>query len=225
MILSRKWLGDFVDVSDINNKDYCDRMTDTGSKVEGYETLGDDIENVVVGKITKISKHENSDHLQICMLDIGEENEVQIVTGAQNVFEGAIVPVAKAPSRLPGGVIIKAGKLRGVASNGMLCSIGELNLTLHDMPNAIENGIFIMNGMGDFKLGMDIRDALMLRDDVVEFEITPNRPDCLSIIGLARETAASFDRKMKLPAPSVKKTNDGDSVDKYIKVDIELIRV
>ncbi|MGM9645117.1 MAG: phenylalanine--tRNA ligase subunit beta [Eubacteriales bacterium] len=221
MILSRKWLGDFVDVSDINNKDYCDRMTDTGSKVEGYETLGDDIENVVVGKITKISKHENSDHLQICMLDIGEENEVQIVTGAQNVFEGAIVPVAKAPSRLPGGVVIKAGKLRGVVSNGMLCSIGELNLTLHDMPNAIENGIFIMNGMGDFKLGMDIRDALMLRDDVVDFEITPNRPDCLSIIGLARETAASFDRKMNLPTPSVKKTNDGDSVDNYIKVDIE----
>lgn len=221
MILSRKWLTDFVDVSDINNKDYCDRMTDTGSKVEGFEVLASDIENVVVGKITKISKHENSDHLQICMLDVGENEEIQIVTGAQNVFEGAIVPVAKAPAHLPGGVVIKAGKLRGVASNGMLCSIAELGLTLHDMPNAIENGIFIMNDIENLKLGEDIRDALMLHDDVVEFEITPNRPDCLSVIGLARETAASFDRKLTTPTPVVKPLSDGDTVDNYIKVDIE----
>ena len=98
MNLSRNWLGDFVDCKDISNKDYCDTMTYTGSKVEGFEVLGEDIDNVVVGKITKISKHENSDHLQICMLDVGEENEIQIVTGAQNVFEGAVVPVAKAPA-------------------------------------------------------------------------------------------------------------------------------
>lgn len=221
MILSRKWLTDFVDVSEINNKDYCDRMTDTGSKVEGFEVLASDIENVVVGKITKISKHENSDHLQICMLDVGENEEIQIVTGAQNVFEGAIVPVAKAPAHLPGGVVIKAGKLRGVASNGMLCSIAELGLTLHDMPSAIENGIFIMNDIENLKPGEDIKDALMLCDDVVEFEITPNRPDCLSVIGLARETAASFDRKLTIPTPVVKLLGDGDTVDNYIKVDIE----
>ena len=155
------------------------------------------------------------------MLDVGENEEIQIVTGAQNVFEGAIVPVAKAPAHLPGGVVIKAGKLRGVASNGMLCSIAELGLTLHDMPSAIENGIFIMNDIENLKLGEDIKDALMLCDDVVEFEITPNRPDCLSVIGLARETAASFDRKLTIPTPVVKLLGDGDTVDNYIKVDIE----
>ncbi|MBO5092546.1 MAG: phenylalanine--tRNA ligase subunit beta [Clostridia bacterium] len=224
MNLSRKWLTDYVDVTEVNNKDYCDRMTDTGSKVEGFEVLADDIDNVVVGKITKITKHENSDHLQICMLDVGEENEIQIVTGAQNVFEGAVVPVAKAPAKLPGDIVIKAGKLRGVESNGMLCSIAELGLTTHDMPTAIENGIFILNDLDEavnFTLGMDIKEALMLSDDVVEFEITPNRPDCLSVIGLARESAASFDKELNIQAPRVNGTADGDKIENYIKVDIE----
>lgn len=224
MNLSRKWLTDYVDVTEVNNKDYCDRMTDTGSKVEGFEVLADDIDNVVVGKITKITKHENSDHLQICMLDVGEENEIQIVTGAQNVFEGAVVPVAKAPAKLPGDIVIKAGKLRGVESNGMLCSIAELGLTTHDMPTAIENGIFILNDLDEavnFTLGMDIKEALMLSDDVVEFEITPNRPDCLSVIGLARESAASFDKELNIQAPKVNGTADGDKIENYIKVDIE----
>ena len=224
MNLSRKWLTDYVDVTEVNNKDYCDRMTDTGSKVEGFEVLASDIDNVVVGKITKISKHENSDHLQICMLDVGEENEIQIVTGAGNVFEGAVVPVAKAPAKLPGDIVIKAGKLRGVESNGMLCSIAELGLTTHDMPTAIENGIFILNELDEavnFTLGMDIKEALMLSDDVVEFEITPNRPDCLSVIGLARESAASFDKELTVKAPVVKGANDGDKVENYVKVDIK----
>ena len=224
MNLSRKWLTDYVDVTEVNNKDYCDRMTDTGSKVEGFEVLAEDIENVVVGKITKITKHENSDHLQICMLDVGEGTDIQIVTGAQNVFEGAIVPVAKAPAKLPGDITIKAGKLRGVESNGMLCSIAELGLTTHDMPSAIENGIFILNDLEeskDFTLGMDVKEALLLNDDVVEFEITPNRPDCLSVIGLARESAASFDKPLTIKNPTVKGANDGDKVENYIKVDIE----
>ena len=224
MNLSRKWLTDYVDVTEVNNKDYCDRMTDTGSKVEGFEVLADDIDNVVVGKITKITKHENSDHLQICMLDVGEESEIQIVTGAQNVFEGAVVPVAKAPAKLPGDIVIKAGKLRGVESNGMLCSIAELGLTTHDMPTAIENGIFILNDLDEavnFTLGMDIKEALMLSDDVVEFEITPNRPDCLSVIGLARESAASFDKELNIQAPRVNGISDGDKIENYIKVDIE----
>ena len=223
MNLSRKWLTDYVDVTEVNNKDYCDRMTDTGSKVEGFEVLASDIDNVVVGKITKISKHENSDHLQICMLDVGEGEEIQIVTGAQNVFEGAIVPVAKAPAKLPGDIVIKAGKLRGVPSNGMLCSIAELGLTTHDMPTAVEDGIFILNELEEsksFTLGMDIKEALMLSDDVVEFEITPNRPDCLSVIGLARESAASFEKALNIPTPSVKGVDDGDKVENYIKVDI-----
>ena len=179
MNLSRNWLSDFVDVSDISSKDYCDRMTDTGSKVECFEELGANIENVVVAKILKITPHENSDHLQICQVDIGSE-VVQIVTGAQNVFEGAIVPAAIPVAKLPGDVVIKAGKLRGVESNGMLCSIGELELTEHDMPGKEPNGILILDDEYADKLGMDIRDALLLKDTVVEFEITSNRPDCLS---------------------------------------------
>ncbi len=220
MNLSRKWLTDYVDVTDISNKDYCDRMTDTGSKVEGFEVLCSEIENVVVGTITKITKHENSDHLQICQVDVGEGSDIQIVTAAKNVFEGAVVPVAKAPAKLPGGIVIKTGKLRGVESQGMFCSIAELNLTTHDMPNAIEDGIFILNEFEGLKNGMNACEGLGLYDDVVEFEITPNRPDCLSVIGLARETSASFDREIKIPNPVVKKSNDNDTVENYIRVDV-----
>ncbi len=214
-----KWLADFTDVSDVNIKDYCDRMTDTGSKVEGYTSLGADIENVVVGKILKIEKHPDSDHLQICQIYTGDA-ERQIVTGAQNIFEGAIIPVAVPVAKLPNGVVIKAGKLRGVESDGMLCSIGELDLTTHDMPGADENGIFIMNSfVGGDQIGKDIKDVLMLSDDSVEFEITSNRPDCLSVIGLARESAVSFDRELKIPTPVVKE-GSGD-ISEYISVDVD----
>ena len=220
MNLSRNWLSDFVDVSDVSSKDYCDRMTDTGSKVECFEELGNNIENVVVAKILKITPHENSDHLQICQVDIGSE-VVQIVTGAQNVFEGAIVPAAIPVAKLPGDIVIKPGKLRGVESNGMLCSIGELELTEHDMPGKEPNGILILGDEYADKLGMDIRDALLLRDTVVEFEITSNRPDCLSVIGLARESAVSFDREFKLPTPNVKCANDGDKISNHLSVKID----
>ena len=220
MNLSRNWLSDFVDVSDISAKDYCDRMTDTGSKVECFEELGADIENVVVAKILKITPHENSDHLQICQVDIGDK-VVQIVTGAQNIFEGAIVPAAIPIAKLPGDITIKAGKLRGVESNGMLCSMGELNLTEHDMPGKEPNGILILDDDFADKLGMDIRDALMLKDTVVEFEITSNRPDCLSVIGLARESAVSFERKLNVPIPTVKCVDDGDKIENHLSVAID----
>ena len=219
MNLSRNWLADFVDVSDINNKDYCDRMTDTGSKVEGFEVLGEDIENVLVARITKITPHENSDHLQICQVDIGERT-VQIVTGAQNVFEGAIVPAAIPVAKLPGDITIKAGKLRGVPSDGMLCSFGELGLTENDMPGYEADGILILGEEYADKIGMDIKKALMLEDSVVEFEITSNRPDCLSVIGLARESAVSFDRELNLHTPEVKPLSDGDKIDNYLSVKI-----
>lgn len=221
MKLSYNWCGDFTKVSDIPIKEFADRMTDTGSKVECWETLADDIENVVVAKIVSIEKHPDSDHLQICMMDCGEGQLRQIVTGAQNVFEGAIVPAAKAPALLPGGVKIKAGKLRGVPSDGMLCSIGELNLTSHDMPGNDNNGICILGEEFADMVGKDIRDALMLRDIVVDYEITPNRPDCLSVIGLAKEAAVTFDRPYHIPTPEVKPLGDGDDVTNYIKVDIE----
>ena len=220
MNLSVRWLNDFVNTEGIDIKQFCDRMTDTGSKVESYEVLGSDISNVVVGKITEITKHPDSDHLQICMLDDGEENLRQIVTGAQNVFVGAIVPVAKAPACLPGGVTIKAGKLRGVESNGMLCSIGELGLTSHDMPGSDNSGIFILNDYipSSTKLGTDIKEVLMLCDEVVEFEITSNRPDCLSVIGLAREAKVTFDRPMSVKAPKV--TECGGNISDYLSVDV-----
>ena len=219
MNLSKNWLSDYVDVSDISVKDYCDRMTDTGSKVECFEELAEDIQNVVVAKILKITPHENSDHLLVCQVDIGKE-VVQIVTGAQNVFEGAIVPAAIPVAKLPGDITIKAGKLRGIESNGMLCSMGELNLTEHDMPGKEPNGILILDEEYGDKLGMDIRDALMLRDTVVEFEITSNRPDCLSVIGLARESAVSFGREFKTRTPQVKCVNDGDKIENYLSVAI-----
>ncbi|MFA6948340.1 MAG: phenylalanine--tRNA ligase subunit beta, partial [Eubacteriales bacterium] len=221
MNLSMEWLSEFVKLGNIDTKDYCDRMTATGSKVEGWETLADDIVNVAVGKILKVEKHPDADKLVICQIDVGEDCPRQIVTGAKNVFEGAYVPVAKAPAELPGGVKIKKGKLRGVESNGMLCSIAELNLTLHDMPSAIEDGILILSDdelAGSLTPGMDIRELLRLRDTVVEFEITPNRPDCLSMIGLARETSASFESPLALHTPEVKGVEG--KISDYISVNI-----
>ena len=219
MNLSLKWLHDFTNTDGITVKEYCDRMTDTGSKVEGYEILGEDIQNVKVAKVVSMERHPDSDHLWICQVDIGTE-VTQIVTGAQNVHEGDIVPAAIPVAHLPGDVTIKAGKLRGVPSNGMLCSIAELNLTLHDMPEAIEDGIFILPASYEDKVGMDIKEALMLDDTVVEFEITSNRPDCLSVIGLARETAISFDKPFNVPAPAVRELGDGDKIENYLSVKI-----
>ena len=221
MNLSMKWLADFVDVSDVNIKDYCDKMTLTGSKVEGYEDLGAEIENVVVARIKKIVPHPDSDHLLICTMDIGTGEDTQIVTGAQNVFEGAIVPAAIPVAKLPGDVVIKAGKLRGVPSNGMLCSMGELGLTAHECPGKAEDGILILDESFAEHIGGDIRKALMLDDTAVEFEITSNRPDCLSVIGLARETAVSFGRELNIPTPAFRGAGDGDDITKYLSVGIE----
>ena len=223
MNLSMNWLADYVSVKDVAIHDYCERLTYTGSKVEGYEVLGDDISNVVVARIVKMERHPDSDHLFICQVDCGAAADgiQQIVTGAQNVFEGAIVPAALPVAHLPGDVVIKAGKLRGVPSNGMLCSFGELNLTEHDCPGKEANGILILDESYADKIGMDIREALDLRDTVVEFEITSNRPDCLSMIGLARETAVSFGRPLNLHTPEVKGAADGDKIENYLTVGIE----
>ena len=222
MNLSRNWLSDFVDTKEISDQEFCDRMTITGSKVEGFEVFGADIENVVVARVTKMEKHPDSDHLWVCRLDAGEKfgHDIQIVTGAQNVFVGALVSAALPVAKLPGDVTIKAGKLRGVESDGMLCSMGELKLTAHDMPGKEENGILILDEDCADRLGDDIRDVLMLRDTAVEFEITSNRPDCLSVIGLAREAAVSFAKPLTVKQPQVKGTADGDSVNNYLNVTI-----
>lgn len=215
MNLSMKWLADYINV-DVPIKEYCHALTMSGSKVEGYEIEGKEISNVVVGKILSVVPHENSDHLVVCQVEVGKDAPVQIVTGASNVNAGDIVPVALDGSTLPGGVKIKKGKLRGVESNGMLCSLGELGLDKRDFPYAIEDGIFIMQE--PCRIGQDIQSAIGLDDTSVEFEITSNRPDCLSVIGLARETAATFDLPLHIPVPSFKGV-DGD-INKLLKVDI-----
>ncbi len=220
MNLSMNWLHDFTNTDGITAKQFADRMTDTGSKVEGYEILGEDIKNVIVAKVESMERHPDSDHLFICQVNIGGGVVTQIVTGAQNVNAGDIVPAAIPVAHLPGDITIKAGKLRGVESNGMLCSMGELGLTSHDMPGKAENGILILDPEFEDKLGMDIKDALLMNDTVVEFEITSNRPDCLSVIGLARESAISFDKPFSVPTPVVKGCGDGDDIKNYLAVEI-----
>ena len=197
MDLSMKWLADYVKV-DVPVKQFCYDLTMTGSKVEGYAVEGEKIKNVVVGRLLSVVPHENSDHLVVCQVDVGQDGPIQIVTGANNVKAGDLVPVALDGSQLPGGPI-KKGKLRTVESNGMLCSLGELGLTAHDFPYAVEDGIFILQE--DCKPGDDIHDAIGLNDTSVEFEITSNRPDCLSVIGLAREVAATYAIPFAEPSP------------------------
>ncbi len=312
MNLSRKWLNEFVEI-DANDKDFAEAMTLSGSKVELTHDMGEEISNVVVGRILSMERHENSDHMWVCQLDVGKEEPVQIVTGAWNIHVGDLVPVALHNSTLPGGKKIEKGKLRGVLSNGMLCSLKELGLderdfpygvitaaallndyhpidpdkpsipeaielghkifgpvvaagagevkslgdgrwsvalvwaengtpmgttmetacqnihsmdlvafntktrticTLADLhaeqrefPNCIPDGIFVLQE--DCKPGDDIRKVTGLDDHVVEFEITPNRPDCLSVIGLAREAAATFDRPCRFHTPEVKGGAEG----------------
>ena len=216
MLLSRKWLNEFVSV-DAADKDFAESMTLSGSKVEITSVEGEGIQNVVVGKILSLERHPNSDHMWICMVDVGKASPIQIVTGAQNLNVGDLVPAALDDSYLPGGVHITAGKLRGEDSNGMLCSLKELGLTVHEFPYAIEDGIFVLSTDPDLAdkltVGEDIRTAIGLDDHVVEFEITPNRPDCLSVIGLAREAAATYDRPLKLHEPVVKGGAEGSLAD------------
>ena len=216
MNLSMRWLDEFVHV-DTPIHDFCEALTMSGSKVEGYEVEGTEIENVVVGKVLAMERHPNSDHMWICQVDVGKSEPVQIVTGAQNVHVGDLVPAALHKSHLPGGVTITKGKLRGVESNGMLCSLKELGLTTHDFPYAIEDGIFILQEV--CAVGEDIRTAIGLNDTVVEFEITSNRPDCLSIIGLARETAATYRLPLHLHTPVVQ--GAGGDVNSLLKVRVE----
>ena len=322
MILSRNWLNEFVpniSVNDIDDKAFSEAMTISGSKVETFEELGHEISNVVVGRVTEMKRHPNSDHMWVCQIDVGDET-VQICTGAWNVHVGDLVPVAKHKSTLPGGIKITKGKLRGEASNGMLCGMSELGLDEHDFPygvieaaailgdyhpidkehpsipadiqpghkifgkviaaqitgvetvgystfsvtantgdgtaalttnlqnlhegdmvalntadstictladlhaeqkefpNCIPDGIFILNEEGIVP-GDDIKPIIGMDDHVVEFEITPNRPDCLSVIGLAREASATFQQPLTLHTPEVK--GCGGSVMEDLDVEIE----
>ena len=200
MKLSREWLGEYTTIG-APDKEYCDAMTMSGSKVEGWEVTGSEISRVVVGRVISMERHTNSDHMWVCKIDVGGERELQIVTGAQNVNIGDLVPVALDGSTLPGGKEIRTGKLRGELSEGMLCSLGELGLEQRDFPYAIEDGIFILEE--DCVPGDDIREVCGLNDSVVEFEITNNRPDCLSVRGLARESACTFHTPLTFAEPTV----------------------
>ena len=320
MKLSRKWLNEFVDVGSVGDREFAEAMTLSGSKVEVTEVLNESLKNVVAGRIVKMEKHPDSDHMWICQLDIGEAEPTQIVTGAWNIHEGDMVPVARHKSLLPGGKKIEKGKLRGVVSNGMLCSLKELDLTadhdypyavikpaallndykpldpekpsipadvqpghkiygkvvaarvtgvssedgliwacaldtgsgmaaastscanihegdmvaydtgknhictladLHaqqaEFPHCIDDGIWVMHE--DCKPGDDIAEVIGADDHVVEFEITPNRPDCLSVIGLAREAAVTFNKPLNLHTPEIK--GCGGSIADLVDIEIE----
>lgn len=216
MDLSIRWLKDYVDIGDISMRDFSEAMSMSGSKVEGWTTEFEDIKNVVVGKILSVEPHPDSDHLVICQLDVGQQEPVQIVTGASNVHVGDMVPAALHKSQLPNGVKITKGKLRGVMSNGMMCSIAELNLTKGDFPYAAEDGIFLLQE--DCQVGQDIASAIGCNDTCVEFEITPNRPDCLSVLGLAREAAVTFGKELKMHTPQVK--GCGGDIHDYLSVEV-----
>ena len=321
MKLSRKWLNEFVDVAPVGDRDFAEAMTLSGSKVEITEVLNESLKNVVVGKLLSLERHPDSDHMWVCQLDVGADEPVQIVTGAWNIHVGDLVPAALHKSLLPGGVKIEKGKLRGVPSNGMLCSLKELGLTaehdypyavitpaallndyhpldkdkpsipadiqpgdkafgpvvcarvlscetkaagryavkldtgsgeaeaetpcanLHEgdlaafntktntvctlsdlhaqqaeFPHCIPDGIFVLHEDGA-KPGDDIAAVLGLDDHVVEFEITPNRPDCLSVIGLAREASATFGKELQLHTPEIK--GCGDSIADHLDIEIE----
>ena len=200
MNLSMKWLSDYIQ-EEIPVKEFCHCMTMSGSKVEGFETEGSSISKVVVGKILSIAPHENADALFVCQVEIGAEAPVQIVTNARNVKPGDLVPLALDGATLPEGKIKKC-KMRGVESFGMFCGLETLGLTVHDFPYADPDGVLVIQE--PCQVGEDIHSALGLNDTSVEFEITSNRPDCFSVIGLAREAAATFDKPLALHTPVVK---------------------
>ena len=226
MDTSLSWIKAYVPDLDVTAQEYTDAMTLTGTKVEGFEELDADLDKIVVGQIEKIEKHPDADKLVVCQVNIGAE-VIQIVTGAKNVFEGAKVPVVldggrvagghEPGQRVAGGIKIKKGKLRGVPSYGMMCSIEELGSTKEMYPEQPENGIYIFPE--DTEVGADAVELLGLHDVVFEYEITSNRVDCYSVVGIAREAAATFNKEFKPPV--VTETGNDEDVNDYVKVTVE----
>lgn len=214
MKIPMSWLSDYTDMTGITPEQYNHALTMTGSKVEQVTNAGDEVQKVVTAKILSVDPHPDADKLKVCQVDTGTET-IQIVTGADNVKPGQIIPVALDGAILPGGKKIKKGKLRGVESNGMMCSYEEIGMTKEDFPDA-EYGILILDD--SLPLGKDIREVFGLNEHVVEFEITSNRPDCLSVIGLARETAVTFGRSFQLKQPEVK--GAGGDINDLVKISV-----
>ncbi|MBU9727164.1 phenylalanine--tRNA ligase subunit beta [Diplocloster modestus] len=226
MNTSYAWMKTYVPGLNVSAQEFTDAMTLSGSKVEGYEAMDADLEKIVVGRILSIERHPDADKLVICQVDIGQEQPVQIVTGASNINVNDKIPVVLDGGRVagghdgkktPGGIKIKKGKLRGIESNGMLCSIEELGSSRDMYPEAPENGIYIFQD--EVPVGMDAIEALGLHDVVFEYEITSNRVDCYSVLGLAREAAATFHQEYKPPV--VKETGNQEDVNEYIKVTVK----
>ncbi|MBQ9444005.1 MAG: phenylalanine--tRNA ligase subunit beta [Lachnospiraceae bacterium] len=222
------WIKDYVPTLDCTDQEFVDSMTMSGTKCEGFERLDKNLENIVVGKILKIEPHPDADKLIVCQVDVGSE-KIQIVTGAKNVSEGDMIPVVLAGGRVAGGhdggplpengIKIKAGKLRGIESNGMMCSIEELGSSRDVFPDAAEDGIYLLNDYKDLHIGEDATKVLGLDDTVFDYEITSNRVDCYSIIGIAREAAATFDLPIKYP--EVKETGNDEKASDHISVEIK----
>lgn len=226
MNTSLKWIKALVPGLDCTAQEYTDAMTLSGSKVESYEQLDADLDKIVIGQVKKIERHPDADKLVICQVDIGEPELTQIVTGAANVFEGAKVPVVLDGGRVagghdgtktPGGIKIKKGKLRGIESNGMMCSIEELGSTREMFPDAPVNGLYIFDE--DAPVGENAVSYLGLDDSVIEYEITSNRVDCFSVLGIAREAAATFDKKFVPPV--VTETGNDENVNDIVKVTVK----
>lgn len=216
MYISLSWLKQYVDI-DVSVEELCEKMIHIGFEVEDLQDLSKTMNNVVVGRVTAMEKHPDSDHLWICQVDVGSDEPIQIVTGAQNVFEGAYVPAALHKSDLPNGMHITKGKLRGVPSNGMLCSGEELNLKAGDFPNADVNGIMIMDDT--YPAGTDMREVLQLNDYLIDFKITANRPDCNCVLGVAREAAVALNKEFKAPVPTYSEM--GGNVNDHIAIRVE----
>ena len=226
MDTSLSWIKAYVPELDVTAQEYMDAMTLSGTKVEGFQKLDADLDKIIIGQIVKIEPHPDADKLVVCQVDIGQGEPVQIVTGAPNVEEGQKVPVVLDGGRVagghdgkmtPGGIAIKKGKLRGVESNGMMCSIEELGQSRELFPEAPENGIYIFPDSAE--VGESAIKALGLDDVIFEYEITSNRVDCYSVIGIAREAAATFRKKFVPPVVTVK--GSGGDVNDYIKVDVK----
>lgn len=216
MNLPISWFKEFLSF-DMSTEDFAEALTMSGTKVETIEYKNSELKKIVVGKILEINSHPDADKLVVCQVDVGDE-KIQIVTGAKNVNAGDLVPIV-----LDGGVVagnhkIKKGKLRGVESNGMMCSIEELGYTTTDYPEAAENGIYIFQE--DHPLGADVCDILMLKDDIIEFEITSNRPDCYSFMGILKEAAATINQELNMPPLTLKEEIDED-INELIKVKIQ----
>lgn len=226
MNTSLSWIKAYVPELNVTDGEYTDKMTLIGTKVEGSVRLDADLEHIVIGQVEKIEAHPDADKLVVCQVNVGDQT-IQIVTGAPNIFEGAKIPVVLAGGlvagghepgqRVPGGIRIKSGKLRGVESFGMMCSIEEMGQTRELFPEAPENGIYIFPE--DACVGADAVEALGLRDTVFEYEITSNRVDCYSVIGIAREAAAAFDKPF-IP-PTVPATGNGEKTEDYITVEVQ----